>query len=269
VSFRVHESERGARAIEVSAAPPRPSDLVYTVPSSAADLARSEGDQVVLMLNDDASFSYLPFTSGTPAAVQTSDASLRAVLVAGGLRIVGAKEDLAAEFEALLNWPGLREQDIQTFLEAHQEFLLGSEYDLAISQMVLPLGENSLRPDFVLRPIAGVTWDAKIVELKLPGQHLLRNRPVHREGMYGPVHDAVTQLRAYQRYFEEEVNRAEFSGRMGFRVHRPKLALVLGRTKDFPPLEKLANVVADIAPVDVLTYDDLIIRYRHLVQQRQ
>lgn len=263
VTFLVEVSVRGARAINVSTAPPRPSDLVYTAASSDSGLGRSEREQVVLMLNDDSSFSYLPFTSDTPAAVQTSDVNLRAVLVAGGLRVVRVEEDLASEFEALLNREGLREQDIQRFLEAHQEFLLGSEYDLAMPQMVLPLGDrDSLRPDFVLRPIAGVTWDAKIVELKLPGQRLVRRRPVHREGMYAAVHDSVVQLRAYQRYFEEEVNRAEFERRVGFRVYRPKLALVLGRTKDFPPLETLANVVADIAPVDLLSYDDLILRYR-------
>jgi CspA family cold shock protein len=269
VTFRVDTSVRGPRAIEVNTFAPQPTDLVYAT-SGEAFLARPDREQTLLMLNDDASFSYASVTTDAPAPVQAMDDGLRAVLVVGGVRMLRVEEDLAAAFEALLSKQDLREQDIQRFLEAHPEFLLGSEYDVAIPQVVLPLGAgDSLRPDFVLRPLAGVTWDAKIVELKLPGQPLLRKRPVHREAVFASVHNAVTQLRSYQRYFDEEANRAAFMRRMGFGVNRPKLALVLGRTEDFPPLERLANVVADIAPVDLLSYDDLIIRYRRLVQWQQ
>ena len=83
------------------------------------------------------------------------------------------------------------------------------------------------------------------------------------------VHDAVTQLRSYRRYFEQEVNRTAFAERVGFHVGRPKLALVIGRTIDFPSKKDLVRIVDDLAPVEVLSYDDLIIRYQRLSERKR
>jgi len=262
VEFEVVQGDKGQQAANVSVVGER-------TPEPEQPLGEETSpEQHVLLLNEDGSVTYLAATVGPNGMLEASVQDLRALLLGSAIqRARGSRPDLAQEFEDVLNMKGLREQNIQEFLESHPEFLLGDEYDLAIPQVVLPIGDGeSLRPDFLLRPIAGVTWDARVVELKLPGQKLLRQRPLHREGMYTAVHDGVAQLRAYRRYFEEETHRTEFAKDMGFSVSRPRLALVIGRIHDFPPKERFSTVAHDLEPVDIFSYDDLILRYRHLVR---
>ncbi len=247
VTLRYEQRERGLSSLDVT------------------PVSEIEAQQHVLVLNSDDSLSYVPAFFGPDLDVDVADDRLQSVRLQSLVRSITTSLDLANAFERLINSDTLTEHHLQEFLEEHPSFLLGDEYDMAIPQVVLSIGgKESLRPDFLLRPLAGVTWDAQIVELKLPGQGLMRSRPAHRESVYSAVHDAVTQLRAYRRYFEDEVHRTAFVERMGFPVHRPKLALIVGRTRDFPPRPTLANALDDLAPVEVLSYDDLILRYRRL-----
>jgi hypothetical protein len=229
--------------------------------------------QHLLVLNDDGSVSHVAATAGPDGLLHVSAddlpallaEELQAVLVASSLRDESVTEDLSGEFEELLNSDRVHERDIQEFLEANPEFLLGADYDLALPQVVLPIGYGeSLRPDFILRPMAGVSWDAAVVELKLPGQRLVRRRPRHHPPPYDAVTRGVEQLRRYQRFFEEEINRTAFASNAGFTIHRPRLALVVGRAADFPDKEALSTTLRGIWPVDVLSYDDLILRYRRI-----
>ena len=166
VEFEVEEGEKGAVA----------KNVVTVLGEQAPQHDESpdeepEPEQHVLLLNDDGSVTFLEATIGPNGVLQANAEDLRAVLLASAIHGSVRQRDLTLEFENVLNMKGLREQDMQEFLEAHSEFLLGDEYDLAIPQIVLPFAEGeSLRPDFLLRPLAGVTWDARIVELKLPGQ---------------------------------------------------------------------------------------------------
>ena len=76
-------------------------------------------------------------------------------------------EQQIAEFEWLINRPGISEYDIHKFLESHPHFLLGVEYKQLHSQLTLVRGDQpNLRPDFFLERLDGNFCD--ILDLKLP-----------------------------------------------------------------------------------------------------
>ena len=79
-----------------------------------------------------------------------------------------------------------------------------------------------MRPDFILKPLAGATYDGQIVELKLPTQRVIKATP-RREGLYAPIYEAVQQLRAYGRYFEEDGRRKRLAESLGWAPHSPQL----------------------------------------------
>jgi glycosyltransferase involved in cell wall biosynthesis len=240
-------------------------DILTRDPELAPELEqRPQQQQHILLVNEDGTVTYVAATLGPLGVLEVSVEDLRAVLVTSAIdHIEPARLDLARKFEEILSLPGVREQDLQQFLEEHQEFLLGDEYEIALPQVVLPIGSaKSLRPDFILKPIKGVTRDATIVELKLPGQNILKKRHSHQERLYAAIYDGVQQLRDYQRYFRDEVQRNAFTQDMGFDVYRPQLALVVGRQQNFPSNAALAKILEDLPPVDIMSYDDLIVRYR-------
>jgi cold shock CspA family protein len=233
----------------------------------AVDLIRIRNGptaQHVLTLEPDGTIRYVPALTGPQQFGRVERGAFGVVWSAVAFRNQSVEPDLCAEFERILNANGLRESHIQEFLEAHPELLLGNEFEMAVPQVSLQSAEGSLRPDFILRPIAGVSYEAKIVELKLPGQPVVKPRPVQRPGFYAAVNDAVAQLRAYGRYFDDEKHRVDLSRQLGFSVYRPRLTLLIGRTQSLPPDERRAQAMASLAPIELLTYDDLILRYRRL-----
>jgi glycine cleavage system H protein len=173
--------------------------------------------------------------------------------------------ELADEFEDLINDPRVTELAIQRFLELHPAFLLGNEYSELHSQVVLQReGQGSLRPDFLLRPLAGVSQEAQIVDLKLPQQNVVRQVP-NRPHLYANVTEAVSQLRTYARYFEEQANRAFIMESLGFTAFVPRVTLVVGRSIELDPTGNAARALADARPVEIVTYTDVLTRYRRLV----
>lgn len=247
VRLRIQELTRGPGALDVTP--------IQQIPA----------EQHVILIDDDG-VSYVPTYAGEPAIVGRDADSGPSFVVQGLIRSVTTAMEAADAFERILNQPSLREQTLQDFLEEWPDFLTGAEYDAAFAQVVLPLdGVECLRPDFVLRPLATATWQPKIVELKLPSQKIIRDGPKHRQGMYQGVHDAVAQLRAYRRYFEDSENRRSFYERMGFEVTRPRLALIIGRTRDVVHVPGMAPILDDLSPITLMTYDDVLLTYRALV----
>jgi hypothetical protein len=121
-------------------------------------------------------------------------------------------------------------------------------------------GGSSLRPDFILRPLAGVTYDANIVELKLSQQPIIKASG--HGGLYARIHEAVDQLRACARYFESEENQAYVEHKLGFTPLVPKLTLIVGRTIERDTRNVAAQALQRIQPVELRTYTDLLVRYR-------
>jgi hypothetical protein len=166
------------------------------------------------------------------------------------------------EFEQLINAPDADEGSFQQFFTAHPEFLLGSEYEALTSEFVLTsTGEETLRPDFLLRPIAGVSWEPAIVELKLPSQPVVKLTP-RRPGLYAKIYEGVAQLRMYARFFEEHENREYVRERLGFTAYRPRLVLIVGRSVELADETIRASVFESVRPVEILTYEDILRRHR-------
>jgi hypothetical protein len=232
-------------------------------------IAKGLTTQHVLTLEPDGSVRYVPALAGPEHFVEAEGAQLNRIWNAVLFRNQSVKDDVCDEFERILNMHGLREAHLQEFLEAHPELLLGDEFELAVPQVTLSTHDGDLRPDFILRPLAGLSSEAKIIELKLPGQRVLKPRPVKRPALYAAVNEAVAQLRAYGRYFDDAASRQALTGRLGFYVYRPRLTLVVGRSQGLPSDDRRADALASIAPVELVTYDDLAVRYRRLASIRR
>jgi len=174
---------------------------------------------------------------------------------------------LCAEFEQLINRPSVEEAALQEFFESNPEFLLTDEFEALYPQVVLPVGsrDSQLIPDFILRPVAGMSHEPEIVELKLPRQPVVKLHRAEHVGVYAPIHEAVDQLRSYARSFEDGVVREEIQRRLGFTAHRPTLALVVGRASGLPGNRLMALAKERVDPVELRTYDDLLLRFRRRV----
>ena len=86
------------------------------------------------------------------------------------------------ELEELINSDATREAGLQSFFEAHPEFLLGTEYQHLYPHVVLThAGRDDLIPDFILRPIEGMSHETAIVDLKLPALPVIKATPRREE----------------------------------------------------------------------------------------
>jgi hypothetical protein len=165
-------------------------------------------------------------------------------------------EDEIHELEDLINNPLSKEADLQAFFEKHPRFLRINDYREVFSQVYLTREDaGDLIPDFMLtnRELS----QAMVLDLKTPKPKLIR-RQNNRDRFTAAVNEAVTQLREYRDWFNEKQNREKLAGKIGMEVYQPKLAVVIGRSRDFHDefdRQKLASRERD---VEIYTYDDLI-----------
>lgn len=114
---------------------------------------------------------------------------------------------------------------------------------------------NDIRPDFfVLQP----NGFADIVEFKLPD--IEKNTVVggcNRETFGAWLNSYISQTRVYSTYFDDPNNRKWFETKYGFKVHKPRRWLVVGRRSDFDS-DIWREIVADYRDLDIMTFDDLI-----------
>jgi hypothetical protein len=224
------------------------------------------GDHLFL-LGPDGVFRFVPSAPGPVGNILVESDELASVVTDAALlsASTGAARILriCSQFEQLINDPNADERIFQEFFEEYPDFLLADQYEALYPQVVLPMGTSgaTLRPDFILRPFAGMTHEPEIVELKLPRQPIVKLNRSH-VGLYSPIHDAIAQLRSYARVFSDEGNRAVLAEQLGFTVYRPSLALVVGRTANLPSQRLAALAREGIEPVRLHTYDDLLLRYR-------
>lgn len=265
VLLRVEVRDRGLSAVDVGRGS-RPADTEAPRPDELAGDGAVHSEQI-LILDDDGQVQWIPCRRGPAGHVIVERDALWSVLTDASLpetdRTKVAAWKASAEFEGLINDPATPEAALQEFFEAHPGFLLGDAYDALFPQVVFPVGVDgsAYRPDFVLRPVAGVTYEPAIVELKLPSQPVVKAVRGHK-ALYSQVHDAVAQLKSYARAFEEAGHRDWFAQELGFSAYRPTLALVVGRADNLPNVRATAIARADIAPVSLSTYDDVLARYR-------
>lgn len=261
------ESEQVAFEIEEGPKGPAAASVKRAGLDEPAQEPEPEPEEYVFLLDDDGQFRYLPCVRGPGGSIIVDTSDLALVLtdssLPASLRAKTHSWKLCAEFERLINEPNVPESLLQEFFEEHPEFLLADNFEAMYSQIVLPAESSgaTLRPDFVLRPYAGMTHEPEIVELKLPRQPVVKLNRSHI-GLYAPVHDAVDQLRSYARVFEDERNREEIAKQLGFTAHKPTLALIVGRADDLPANRITALARERINPVQLRTYDDLLLQFR-------
>lgn len=261
------ESERVTFAIEEGPKGPAAATVMHGSADQPAPEPDSEPEEYVFLLDDDGQFRYLPCVRGPAGSVIVDSSDLALVLTDASLpgpqRKKGQPWKLCAEFEQLINEPNVPELLLQEFFEEHPEFLLADNFEAMYSQIVLPAesSEAALRPDFILRPFGGMTHEPEIVELKLPQQPIVKLNRSH-VGLYDPVHKAVDQLRSYARAFEDERSREQIAEKLGFTAHRPTLALIVGRADALPVNRITALARESINPVQLRTYDDLLLQFR-------
>src|ERR1700735_1019539 len=227
VMLFLERTDKGLKAVGVGG-DTAPTDIEGENPASKVS-------QHVLLLDDDGQIRWIPCRSGPSGNVIVDSRSIWSVLTDSSIpaihAVAVARWKACGEFERLINDPSTSESALQQFFEKHPEFLLGDEYDELYPQVVFPIGidGSSFRPDFILRPVAGVSYEPAIVELKLATQSLVKRTRGHI-GLYATVHRAAEQLHSYARAFEESGHREWFSKELGLDAYKPTLALVVGRS---------------------------------------
>jgi cold shock CspA family protein len=228
----------------------------------------AEPEEAVFLLGDDGHFTYMPCVRGPSGNIVIDGGDLASVLIEASLPRMRVPRNhlllLCGEFERLINRPSVEEAALQEFFESNPEFLLADQFEALYPQVVLPIASRGKRliPDFILRPIAGMSHEPQIVELKLPQQPVVKLHGADHAGLYAPVHEAVDQLRSYARSFEDGSTRQQVERRLGFTAHRPRLALIVGRASGLPDGRLTAQAMERIDPVEFRTYDDLLLQFR-------
>lgn len=109
-----------------------------------------------------------------------------------------------------------------------------------------------------------MSHEPAVVDLKLPSQRVIKPTP-RREGLYANVHEGISQLRRYHRYFADSANRDYVHEQLGFTAYDPRLVLVVGRSLDFEDPAARADVIKRARPVELVTYEDVLRRQKRLL----
>jgi hypothetical protein len=114
---------------------------------------------------------------------------------------------------------------------------------------------DSIKPDFFVVQPNGY---ADIVEFKRPS--IDKNFVVgsaNRETFSAWLNSYISQTRVYATYFEDPNNRKWFEDKYGFKVHKPRRCLVVGRRSDFGS-DVWREIMHDYKDLEIMTFDDLI-----------
>ena len=140
---------------------------------------------------------------------------------------------------------------------------MGDQYVSLRSKLILDQGDRGdLIPDFFAELECKNYSD--IVELKLPAEPLIVGTR-NRRRLSSAVNSAISQLRTYGGYFENEANRRLFFSKYGLRAFRPTLSVIIGRAPSPDMHEDFLNAKSSIFGVNILTYDDIISRAKRRV----
>lgn len=115
--------------------------------------------------------------------------------------------------------------------------------------------KDCIKPDFFVVQPNGY---ADIVEFKRPS--IDKNFIVgvaNRETFSAWLNSYISQTRVYATYFDDPNNRKWFEDKYGFKVHKPRRWLVVGRRSDFAS-EIWREIMHDYKDLEIMTFDDLI-----------
>ena len=167
------------------------------------------------------------------------------------------------QFEYLINRKDVAERELQTFFEQNPHFLSAIAQPLPHVQFRDPAG-RLLVPDFILRPIVAAQRDSRweVLDLKRPQASLLVGSGA-RKRISHEVATAIRQLRDYGDYFADPRNAAQVEQKLGHRLRRPKLGVLIGRLRgvDVEALESEQHRTTDVR---IITYDEILESQRSL-----
>jgi hypothetical protein len=153
------------------------------------------------------------------------------------------------------------ETDITSFLaKTENEFILSMKFGAAEVYSELTCewqseDRKNIRPDFFIVQPNGY---ADVVEFKLPD---ISKKTIvgsnNRETFGAWLNAYISQTRVYSSYFDDPNNRKWFEDKYGFKVHKPRRVLVVGRRNDFDS-DVWREIMHDYKDVDILTFDDLV-----------
>lgn len=153
------------------------------------------------------------------------------------------------------------ETDITSYLsDQENEFILTMKFGASNIHSELTCewqseNRNDIRPDFFVVQPNGY---ADIVEFKLPD---IDKKTVvgssNRETFGAWLSSYISQTRVYSSYFDDPNNRRWFEKKYGFKVHKPRRYLVVGRRHDFDS-DVWREIMSDYSGLEILTFDDLI-----------
>jgi len=168
------------------------------------------------------------------------------------------------QFEHLINRKDVDERELQVFFEQNPHFLSIVAQPIAHVPFRDPAG-RLLVPDFILKPIVATQRDSRweVLDLKRPQASLIvgsgsRKRVSHE------VANAIRQLRDYGDYFADPRNAAQIEGRLGHRLRKPTLGVLIGRLRDVD-VEALESEQGRINDVRIITYDEILETQRSLL----
>ena len=153
------------------------------------------------------------------------------------------------------------EPEITSFLaQPENEFILTMNFGAMNAHSELTCewqGQDkpNIRPDFFIVQPNGY---ADIVEFKLPD---ISKKTVvgskNREAFSSWLNSYISQTRVYSSYFDDSANRAWFEKKYGFKVHKPRRYLVVGRRHDFD-CDVWREIMHDYRNLEIMTFDDLV-----------
>lgn len=164
--------------------------------------------------------------------------------------------DQIDELNDLMQSEAAGELDFQRFFERCPHFLRRFDYREVYPQLILARGySGNLIPDFILTDSRAQA--AMILELKHPKARVV----VHQENRLrfsAAVMEARAQLQTYREWFRSRLNRQRIQSITGLDVFEPRLAVVIGRSREFrTPFERRV-VSRRASDIEVVTYDDIV-----------
>jgi len=156
--------------------------------------------------------------------------------------------------QTLINTLDVKEVELQRFIEAHPEVLLGGEYVRLHAQLSLRGVGTLLRPDFFAESVTGLS---DILEIKLPTERIISGRMEQR--MFSScVQIGIAQVKGYSEFFEDPNHRRWFQDTYKLSVFRPLTILLVGRDKEFKDVFERRRLESWMGNFKIFTYDDLL-----------
>lgn len=183
-------------------------------------------------------------------------------------------ENIARRFELLIADPNRNENDVQSFLEEHTEFLPPSwfqNHPMAMNAIIAKFPIGGRIADFAYLMSDSATWYLVLVELESPHKPLFASSSNHHKTS-AKFDDALHQMHVWAEFFEsypEQVrelirpmlvppNRAR-------NIIRLRRVLIIGRSSDYESHEARTRRISTLSEdhkIKILTYDSLLRHYR-------